>query len=317
MHLKKLEMAVCIAVGALAMALPVFSEQTNDRGQGHAIVTVLPATGRNASVNLLQENLQLEVNGKKASITHWKPLPWTTGNLELVILIDGSSRATLGRQLDDISEFIRDLPANVKVAVGYMEAGRAVMAAPLSTDHAEVAGKLGIPGGVVGANASPYFCLSDLARKWPSEDLSARREVVLITNGVDNYYEGYNTEDPYLKSAIRDSVRARLVIYSIYMPNRGRGANSGYRNFEGQSMLADVTRATGGYSYWDGTGREPVSFRPYLNDIAWRLQNQYQLSFQSRLTGKPELQNLKLKVENQEVEVVAPRRVLVAQQGEE
>ena len=84
MHLKKLGMAVCITVGALALALPALCEGTNGSGQGHAIVTVLPATGRNASVNILQENLQLEVNGRKAGITHWKPLPWTAGNLELV-----------------------------------------------------------------------------------------------------------------------------------------------------------------------------------------------------------------------------------------
>ena len=315
MHLKKLGMAVCITVGALALALPALCEGTNGSGQGHAIVTVLPATGRNASVNILQENLQLEVNGRKAGITHWKPLPWTTGNLELVILIDGSSRASLGQHFDAISEFIRSLPAGVKVAVGYMQAGSAVMAEPLSTDHAEVARNLRIPGGVLGANASPYFCLSDLARKWPSKDRAARREVVLITDGVDNYYEGYNTDDPYLKAAIRDSVRARLVVYSIYMPNRG--INRRYQNFEGQSMLWDVTRATGGYSYWDGTGRDPVSFRPYLDDIAWRLQNQYQLSFQSRLAGKPELQNMKLKADNQEVEVVAPHRVFVTHPGKE
>jgi hypothetical protein len=317
MHLKKLGTLVFMAVGAFAIAIPAFPEATNEQGQGHAIVTVLPANGGNSSVNILQRNLQVKVNGKDASIIGWKPLRGADSNLELVILIDGSARASLGRQLDDIAGFIQSLPSNVKVAVSYMNAGRAVMAGPLSADHAEVIRQLRIPGGVVGSNASPYFCLSDLARKWPSKDRSARREVVLITNGVDNYYTGYNPDDPYLKAAIHDSVRAGLVVYSIYAPVRGRRSNTGYQLFVGQSMLADVTQATGGYSYWDGSTREPVSFRPYLENIAWRIQNQYQLSFQSPLKGKQELQNMNLKVGNREVEVFAPRRVLVTHSGSE
>jgi hypothetical protein len=311
MCLKKLGMGFYIAVAALAITLPAFPEATNEQGQGHAIVTVLPANDKNASVDILQRNLQVKVNGKAVSITNWKPLRGANSDLELVILIDGSASSSLGRQLDDISQFIQSLPANVKVAVSYMNAGRAVFTGPLSANHAEVARNLRIPGGVVGSNASPYFCLSDLARKWPSTDHSARREVVLITNGVDNYYQGFDPEDPYLKTAIHDSVRAGLVVYSIYTPNRGRRSNTKYQSFVGQSLLVEVTRATGGYSYWDGTNREPVSFRPYFDDIAWRLQNQYQLSFQSHLEGKPALRNMNLKVNNEEVEVFAPRRVFV------
>jgi hypothetical protein len=318
MHLKKLRMAFFIPVCALALILPAFPEAADEVGQGHAIVTVLPANDTNASVNILRRDLQVKVNGKDAGILTWKPLREDNSDLELVILIDGTATGSIGRQLDDISGFIRSLPPNVKVAVGYMNAGRAVMAGPLSANHAEAVSKLHVPAGVFGSNASPYFCLSDLARKWPSKDRLARREVVLITNGADNYYEGYNSEDPYLKTAIRNSVRAGLVVYSIYWPIRGNNSNS--QSFAGQSMLTQVVRATGGYSYWDGTNREPVALRPYLEDIAWRLRNQYQLSFQISLEDKPELQNMNLKVVNQEVEVFAPQRVFVrrlsGEQGE-
>jgi hypothetical protein len=311
MYLKKLAIAVFMTVGALAMTMPAFPEATNDQGQGRAIVTILPAKDGKAPINILQENLEVKMNGKESSITGWTPLRGLNRNMELVILIDNSAHASLGLQFDDIAGFIQSLPANVKVAVSYMDAGRAVLTGPLSPDRAQAVDELHIPGGAVGSNASPYLCLSDLAKNWPSKDHSAQREVIMITDGVDNYYPGFDPEDPYLRASIHDSFRAGLVVYSIYTPLRGRRNNADFQSYVGQSLLTEVTTATGGYSYWDGSNSGPVSFRPYFDNIAWRLQNQYQLNFQSRLKGKPEIQRMNLKVVDQEVAVFAPQKVFV------
>jgi hypothetical protein len=251
------------------------------------------------------------VNGKESSITNWVALSGPNSNLELVILIDVSARASLGLQLRDIASFIQSLPADVKVSVGYMDAGRAALAGPLSTNHAQVASGLRVPNGFPGSSGSPYFCLSDLAKHWPSTDLSARREVVLITDGVDNYSVRFDPEDPYVAAAITDSVRAGLVVYAIYWRDRGRMDDFNYASFDGQSLLAIVTQATGGTSYWEGRGN-PVSFKPYFDDIAWRLQNQYRLSFHSPLKGKPEVESMALKIDGPAAEVYAPQRVFVA-----
>lgn len=311
MLMKRRGMVLCMAVGMFTLIAPAFPEATKNQGQGHAIVTVLPKKDREAPVNILQKDLQVKVNGKESSVTNWTPLRGPNSDLELVVLIDGSAGASLGRQLGDIGSFIQSLPANAKVAVGYMDAGRAVLDAPLSTNHDQVARGLRIPSGVAGSSGSPYFCLSDLAKHWPSTDHSARHEAVLITNGVDNYYTPFNPEDPYVQAAISDSVRAGLVVYSIYWRGRGRMSNSNSDGFEGQNLLAEVSQATGGVSYWEGTG-EPVSFSPYLDDIAWRLKNQYKLSFHSRLKGKPEVQSIELKAGDPAAEIYAPRRVFVS-----
>jgi hypothetical protein len=227
------------------------------------------------------------------------------------MLIDGSARTSFGQQLADLDSFIRSMPANVKIGVGYMDAGRAAMTGPLSIDHAQVAHELHIPGGQIGSNGSPYFCLSDLARHWPSKDQSARREVVLIADGVDNYYPHFDPQDPYVEAAINDSVRSRLVVYSIFWPDRGRLGNSDYESYDGQSLLSEVTHATGGASYWAGRGM-PASLSPYLEDIALRLLNQYRIKFSSRIKGKPEVQNMELKVDKSAASVYAPQRVLIA-----
>jgi hypothetical protein len=311
MKIRKLLMAGCMTAGIFAMLLPAVADTNDNLAQGQAIVTVMPLRNKNAPANIPQSSLQALVNGKESAITGWTPLRGPDSNLELVILIDGSARAGIALQYDDIAKFIRHLPADVKVAVGYMNAGRAVLSGPLSSDHDLALDELRIPAGVAGSNASPYFCLSDLAKNWPSKDIGVRREVIMITDGVDNYYPGYNANDPYLQASIRDSIRAGLVVYSIYTPNRGQANNRQYQSFVGQSLLTEVTDATGGYTYWDGTDRNPVSLRHFFNDIAQRLQNQYQLRFQTRLNGKSELQSMRLKAADNEVEVFAPQRVHV------
>jgi hypothetical protein len=308
--MKKLGMFVCLAVGTLALTAPAFPKRAIDQGRGQVIVTVLPKKDLEEPVNITQQNLRVEVSGKESSITDWVPLRGPNSNLQLVILIDSSARTNLGLQLRDIANFIQSLPVGVKVSVGYMNAGSADLAGPLSTDHAQVAGNLQVPNGFPGSSGSPYFCLSDLAKHWPSTDLSARREVVLITDGVDNYAPHYDPTDPYFTAAIKDSVRSGLVVYSIYWRNQGRMDNSTYASFDGQSLLATLTEATGGVSYWEGPGN-PVSFIPYFKDIAWRLQNQYRLSFHSPLRGKPEVEKMMLKVGNSAAEVRAPRQVFV------
>jgi hypothetical protein len=86
--------------------------------------------------------------------------------------------------------------------------------------------------------------------------------------------------------------------------------NKNYASFDGQSLLKTVTQATGGSSYWDGRNN-PVSFSPYFDDIAWRLQNQYRLSFHSPLKGKPEIESMELKIGGATAEICAPQRVFV------
>ena len=118
----------------------------------------------------------------------------------MVVLIDGAARSTIGQQLGEIASFIKGLPANAKVAVGYMEYGHAALTAPLSTDHERAIQGLRMPSGLAGSSGSPYFCLSDLAKNWPASGPMARREVVMITDGVDNYEQRFDPDDPYVQN---------------------------------------------------------------------------------------------------------------------
>ena len=196
------------------------------------------------------------------------------------------------------------------MAIAYMQQGRAVFSSQLSPNPADVLKGLHLSSGVPGENASPYFCLSDLAKNWPSHDRTARREVVMITDGVDNYERRFDPNDPYVQSAINDSVRADLVVYSIYWRNTGRANNTAYETNAGQSLLSQVTQATGGTSYWQGLGN-PVSFDSFFEDLRRRLNNQYEVSFTAPSNGKPQVESLKIDLHVPSAKVAAPQQVLV------
>jgi hypothetical protein len=302
--MSKLQMAVGMMAGALFLAAPAFS-QIEKQGQGQAIITILPKQDGTAPADISPQSLKVQVNGKESNVTSFKPLG-AQSPLEMVVLIDGGARNSLGSQLEEIAHFVQRLPP--------MQNGRAAFAAPLSEDRAQILKGLHLPGGVPGMSASPYFCISDLAKSWPSNDRSARREVIAVTDGVDNFDRRYDPDDPYLQAAITDSVRAGVVVYTIYWRDQGRANNTNYENNAGQNLMQQVTQATGGKSFWEGLGN-PVSFQPFLEELNRRLRNQYELSFVTNLNGKPQVENLKLKLKVPGSSVDVPGQVFVYHPG--
>jgi len=303
-----------MAISMVALALPLMAApgQAQNLGQGQAVVTVLPKVeGQPVPSSVAQQDLAVKVNGKNAKVTQWGPFQAPNNNLELVLLIDGAARNSLGRQMGDIEKFVGGLPPNVKAAIAYMENGRAVFVAPLSTDRAQILKNLHLPGGASGIEASPYFCLSNLAKNWPGQDPQARREVVMVTDGVDSYERQYDPSDPYVDAAINDAAQARLVVYSIYWMNQGLADRTAAANNDGQNLLAQLTQATGGKSFWEGMGN-PVSFQPYFDELIRRFRNQYELGFTAPLNGKPAVEQLSLKLHAPGTEIDAPQRVFMA-----
>ena len=304
--------AALLIAAALYPASAAFA-QNGDSGQGRAIVTVL---GKNteATPAVTQQDVKVQVAGKFATVTGWAPLTGQQSKLELVLLIDDSARTSLSRQFDELGQFLKSLPPDTAAGVAYMINGRAAFSGPLTTDHAQLIKEIHITAGAPGENASPYFCLSDLAKRWPSNDRTARREVLMLTDGVDNYERRFDPDDPYVQAAITDSIRSGLVVYSIYWRDSGRFDRTNYGNDTGQNLLSLVTAATGGNDYWEGTGN-PVSFQPFLEDLSRRLQNQYELGVTAKIGQKPQVETMKLKISAPAIKVTAPQQVFIAPGG--
>jgi hypothetical protein len=303
---------IWMAMLSLLMGAGAAAQEGGNQGAADVVVTVLPKhEGDAAAASVANQDLSVRVNGKNAKVVRWEPFKSPKDRIELVVLVDDSARSSLGTQMEEIANFVKTLPPNVKVAISYMQNGRATFAAPLTTDREKALTALHIPAGSPGYSTSPYFCLSDLAKSWPSNDAQARREVVMITDGVDTYQPHFDPQDPYVEAAMDDAVKAHLVVYSIYWANRGRADSTAYENNAGQNLMIEVTEATGGKNFWQGLGN-PVSFEPYLDELTRRLRNQYELGFVSPLKGKAEVETMKLKLSAPGDEVNAPSQVLVA-----
>ena len=295
-----------------ALSAPALPAQTEGSPAAvNTVVTVLPKSGE-AAAAIPQSGLQVKVDGKTVQPTVWHP--YGQGEVQLVMLIDDSARTSFGRNLDDLANFVNGLPPNVSVTTAYMQNGASVFTGPLSKDHASVAKTIHLPGGVPGSNASPYFCLQDLAKRWPAAPSAARREVLMITDGVDEYNLRYDPEDPYVRAALDAANRANLVIFSIYYRDQGRLSRSFYETDAGQNYLTQVADTTGGNLYYEGT-INPVSFTPFLSDLTRRLENQYELGVPVKPEKKANFAELKVKTDVGSVKLKAANRVAVAAAG--
>lgn len=301
-------LSVALLLVASGFAFPQGNEP--NQGEGEAVVTVVPRHQGAALPAVTENQLSLEVNGKSADISKWQRLHGPDAPVQLILLIDDGARGSLGNQLRDIAQFIQSLPPSAEAGVAYMDNGRAEMAGPLTKDHSATARELRVPKGQAGISGSPYFCLSDLAHHWPSRNANARRVAVMITNGVDNYEPRYNPQDPYVQAAIHDATRSRISVYAVYWSGEGYFGGRGYAAIDGQNLLAQVTAATGGYSYWQGA-RNPVSLQPYFKDLGGRLEHQYRLSFTVPLPNGPRVAAMSLRASGTSAKLVAPQQVFV------
>jgi hypothetical protein len=315
--MKTASIFLCAVAAMLFGAAGAQAQNGDYSGRGNTIVTVLPNHGGEQRLNVSQQDIkQIKVAGKDAQVTGFTPLAGPNNPVELVFLIDSGSRTSLGTQMSEITSFVQEAPQNTKMAIAYMQNGRAVFGSQLSSDPAQVLQALHMPAGTPDASASPYFCLSDLAKHWPSNDRSARRIAVLISDGIDYYNLRYDPEDPYVQAAINDSVRNGVVVYFLFWADAGRISRSGWEQNAGQNLMLEVTQATGGYSFWTGLGN-PVSFKPYLEDLRYRLANQWGLSFAAPLSGKggAQIERLDFKMSAPAAKVNAPQKVLVEPAG--
>lgn len=300
-----------LTAAALTAALPFSAAfaQTTDGVSAKTIITVLPKSSEQTP-NITPQDLKVQVNGKSVETDNVTPMRGDRAGLELVILIDSGARTSLGRQMNDIANFVKSLPPTTEVGIAYMINGRAVFEQPFTADRNRALQSLHLPGGPAGVSASPYFCLSDLARNWPSQNTGNRREVIMITDGIDPYEVRFDPEDPYVNSAIKDSIRAGIVVDALYWHDEGLASRESFLANGGQNLLTLTTGATGGRFYYQGLGN-PVSFTPFLDELKKRMQNQYELGFNVPAKKKPDVQTLKVRLEMPGVKMDSPNLVYV------
>jgi len=293
-------LSFCAMLSAGGLALPSVSPVLAQSAGGVTTVTVAPKKGNELLEAVPASAVKVKVNGKSAEVSDWQRYT-TTGtqpNLQLVLLIDDGARSSLGLHLNELQRFIQQQAPTTETAIAYMRNGTAQLTGPFSTDHAKTAQLLRLPVSARGINGSPYFALSDLIKKWPAHGQDERREVLMVTDGID-LYNGlrYDPSNPYISATMRDALRNNVVVYAIYFHDAGFADRTGAGINSGQNYLTQLCSSVGGEFCFQGFGN-PVDFTPFLNQVNGKLGNQYELRV------KPE--NPKTGFSNLKVQVSAP-----------
>lgn len=304
-----LNVMVGLVLGALGTS--ILAAQNVPAASGapaHMVVTEEPHQGSSAPV-IGRQDVVVSEGHERDQVTGWVPAQGDHAGLELYILLDDGSTTSLSTQLGDIRQFILGEPSSAKIGIAYMRNGVAYIAQKPTSDHTLAAKALRLPMGINGANGSPYFSLVDLVKRWPKS--ASRREVLMVSDGVDRYYNGADLLDPYLAEAIEKAQRAGVVVSAIYNPGVGDYGQSSWGKYLGQVYLAQVADKTGGQAYYIGFHGPAVAFAPYLNDLANRLNHQYLLSFVGEPQKKAKLEPVKVTTETANADLVAANSVYI------
>ena len=298
-------------IAVLAAATPLVSAPLpNTTGvPTQIVITVRSAKTGSPPESLVRGDVTVQQGNTPAAVTGLRRFMGDMADMQLFVLLDDATRSSsLGTQLPDLKAFIASLPATTQVAVGYMRNGTFALAQAFTADHQKAVGALRLPVALPGENGSPYFALSDLAKHWPSKQSTGRRAVLMLTDGVDRYYGTGVMDDPYVDAAIHDTLKAGVMVYSIYLRGAGLYGRGDWATTVAQSRLVEVSENTGGYAYFMGF-TDPVSISPFLNDFQDRLANQYQLTIDA--PNKKGVQPVKLRTELHGLMVQGPTHIYV------
>lgn len=247
---------------------------------------------------------------ERRPVVAWVPLEGGA-TMNLALVIDDSLGPGFGIQLDRLADFVRGLPANVRVGLAYARNGTAPLAQDFTADHEAAAKALRLPLGGAGAFGSPYLSLLDLFKRWPPGDDPG--QVLFLSHGIDVFRgiaDSAAGVNPDLQRAIEQALRRGIVVHTLY----ASGAARLHRNFflvsNGQGCLARLAAETGGEAFFQGFDT-PVSFKPFLEQLAQEFGQQYLLTFRAQPGKKAGYQRLRVDAEVPGVELVAPARVYI------
>src|SRR5215467_7831336 len=275
------------AVLAVALAAPA---RTAAAGPENGTLTVTAVGKRDVNPPAVSRNdVQFFENKERTQIAEWE----RGERLYLAVLIDDSLNATVASQWRELKEFFDAQPPTTYISVSYARNGSAQVAQDFTNDHALAAKALRLPIGS-SAISSPYFAVQDLVKRLPGTPRD-RRSILLVSSGID-YFHGNFPSSPDLDSTIEQAQKRNINVWSIYSPDAGRRSRRAFLAFQAQSDLTRLAEETGAESYYLGT-TAPVTFKPYLDQIATHLRNQYLLTFKGERGAKGHFARVKVAAE--------------------
>ena len=200
------------------------------------------------------------------------------------ILIQDDVVSSISNEIKALRDFIGRLPRGSRVMVGYIKAGSLEVRQRFTADLERAAGSLRIPvGSALAAPYNPYVEIIEGLRRFEAMP-KGRRALLVVTDGLDTS-RGLESSTPAqsvdLQRAIREAQRQGVAVYSFYAPSVTASASGSFRLISnGQSSLELLADQTGGRAFFQGTGA-PVSFDPFLKELAGTFTRQLALTYLS------------------------------------
>jgi hypothetical protein len=258
---------------------------------------------------LSKADVNVNEGKQKREVTNWIPAQGDKAGLLLAIVIDDADTTDVASQLGDLKNFITAQPKTTNIGVFYASNGTIQTASQFAQDHEAVAKTLRMPLGYTGAYSSIYLSVMNLIKGWPAT--GARREILLIADGIDRFRGDYPTS-PDVDATVDTAQKAGIMIHTLYASGVGRAGRNSFRVSLGQSNLSKIADATGGESFFQGF-QTPVAFSPFLQQLDMVLKNQYWLSYATERSkkAKGDLRKFRVRTEQKEVEISSADRIFV------
>ena len=289
LHLTVLQLS--ITVGFVVFASSAFGQPQSVAGDGATHgpgkpVTV-PVTIRVKEETELQNiDLSIHEDGEPQTIISLRGIG-TNSPITLAVLIQEDLVPSVGNEIKDLADFIRQLPKGSRVMVGYLRTGSLQVKQRFTTDLERAASSLRPPtGSATNSPYNPYVEVIEALKRFEGQPLG-RRAILLVSDGLD-ISRGVDSSSPTqsvdLQRAVNESQRRGVAIYGFYAPTIVAASNPALVS-NAQSSLLRLSDETGGLAFFQGTGA-PVSFVPFIRELDTSLQKQAALTFLSTHLGK-------------------------------
>jgi VWFA-related protein len=228
--------------------------------------------------------------------------------ISVAVLIQDDVVSSISNEIKSIADFIRRLPRGSRVMVGYIRSGALDVRQKFTGDLDRAAGALRVPiGSATAAPYNPYVEVIEGLKRFEGLP-KGRRAMLVISDGVD-ISRGLDSvsvaQSIDLERAVKQAQRLSVAIYSFYAPTVTVTArNNQFLASNGQGSLEVLADETGGQAFFQGTGA-PVSFDPFLNDLAMAFTRQIALTYLST-HGKKGYHRIEIRSDNTGVEIDHP-----------
>lgn len=262
--------------------------QGKRRSDGVRSVTI-PITVRSRKDNSVQSEIQplglltVREDGDEQKILSIRAIGTDTP-ISVAVLVQDDVVSSISNEIKSMKEFIRRLPRGSRVMVGYIRSGSLEIRQRFTADLDRAADALRTPiGSASAAPYNPYVEIVEGLKRFESMP-RGRRAMLVISDGLD-ISRGLDSATPTqsidLRRAIKEAQRQAVAVYSFYAPSvTSASLNNLSLISYGQGSLELLSEETGGRAFFQGTGA-PVSFDPYLRDLAGTFIRQIALTYLS------------------------------------